>query len=153
MVVCCLSQHRVTLQTDWKLTPLIQFTRPNLPNNELHQQPNHLQKNGTAENATDLSPEKSAVSDAQQFVFNTNHMANIEQSLSDEQRNATFVLQSSHQSEKTVHQSTQLSVPQTDDVTLNIHLRIPASLEKTSRITLTMCLTQDKLKVIVFLEK
>ena len=62
------------------------------------------------------SPEKSAVSDAQQSVSNTNHMVNVEQSPSDEQRNATFVHQSPHQSENTIHQSTQLGVPQTDAV-------------------------------------
>ena len=68
--------HQVALLTDWKLTPLIQYAKPNLSNNALHQQPNHSQENGTAENASDPSPEKSAISDAQQSVSNTNHMAN-----------------------------------------------------------------------------
>ena len=33
--------HQVALLTDWKLTPLIQYAKPNLSNNALHQQPNH----------------------------------------------------------------------------------------------------------------
>ena len=79
--------HQMALLTDWKLTPLIQYAKPNLSNNALHQQPNHSQESGTAENVCDPSPEKSAVSDAQQSVSNTNHMANMEQSPSDEQTN------------------------------------------------------------------
>ena len=33
--------HQVALLTDSKLTPLIQYAKPNLSNNALHQQPNH----------------------------------------------------------------------------------------------------------------
>ena len=95
-MVVCYSSQRISsgattkgltpraLQTDWMLTPLIQYAKPNLSNNALHQQPNHSQENGTVVNASYPSPEKSAVSDAQQSVYNTNHMANMEQSPSDE---------------------------------------------------------------------
>ena len=93
--------HLVAMQTDWKLTPLLQYVKPNL---QLPNQSNQSsQDHGT--DAANHGSGNAGASDAQLSLFDANNLANQQHSSLDKQTSVPIVHQSSHSTLNTGQQS------------------------------------------------
>ena len=94
--------YLVAMQTDWKLTPLLQYVKPNL---QLPNQSNQSSQDYGTEYAANHGLGNAAASDVQLSLFDANDLANQQQSSPDKQTSVPIVHQSSHSTLNTIQQS------------------------------------------------